>query len=131
MRLIHDRDNNALRLVLGDDPALPGTTSRMNGLVDVTAGGRLAGIELHTGDTEPEARNRLGRWLSDPVAGQYVTVEPDGTVYIELTAGEPGDDVRSSELDLVVETGLGGEMLAVSIPRRGAGYEISYPSGNR
>jgi hypothetical protein len=41
------------------------------------------------------------------------------------------DSSLSSSVELEVELDGHQEMLAISIPRRGAGYEISYPSGNR
>lgn len=130
MRLLHDSEHNALRLTLDDLPDVAGV-DRLRGLVDVAAGGRLVGIELRTGEAESDLRQRLRRWLVDPVAGEYVTVDPDGTVYIELTTGDPDDDVRSTDVDLNVELDASGELLSIAIPRRGAGYEISYPSGNR
>ena len=103
----------------------------MPGVVDVAANGRLVGIELRANASEDETRRRLRRWLSDPVAGEFTAVEPDGTAYIELTVGEPDEEVRSSALDLLMETDANGDVVAVVIPRRGPDYEISYPSGNR
>lgn len=131
MRLTYDSTSNSLRLVL-DDESSPGiATTRIRGVVDVATNGRLVGVELGASDGEPAARRRLQRWLNDPVAGEFTSVEPDGTVYIELTVGEPDDEVRSSPLDLLVESTASSELLAVVIPRHGPDYEISYPSGNR
>lgn len=131
MRLIHDAKNNALRIVLDDEPGVPSSSLRLRGLVDVAAGGRLVGIEFRPGDHGSTVRRSLHRWLEDSLAGEFMTLEPDGRVYIELTSGDAQDHVRSSPLDLTAEFDTSGELLAVSIPRRGAGYEISYPSGNR
>lgn len=131
MRLTYDSTSNSLRLVL-DDESGPGiATTRIQGVVDVATNGRLVGVELSASDGEPAVRRRLQRWLNDPVAGEFTSVERDGTAYIELTIGEPDDEVRSSSLDLLVESTASGELLAVVIPRHGPDYEISYPSGNR
>lgn len=97
----------------------------------MAANGRLVGIELRSESGEAETRRHLRHWLSDPIAGEFTAVEPDGIAYIELTVGDPDEDVRSSALDLLVETDAAGDVVAVVIPRRGPDYEISYPSGNR
>lgn len=131
MRLTYDSTNNSLRLVLDDEPGSGIATTRVPGVVDVATHGRLVGVELGASDGEPAARRRLQRWLDDPVAGEFTNVESDGTAYIELTVGDPDEEVRSSPLDLLVESTSAGELVAVVIPRRGPDYEISYPSGNR
>lgn len=131
MRLTYDPENNSLRLVL-DDETTPGyAMTRIQGIVDVAANGRLVGVELGASDGAPAARRRLRRWLDDPVAGEFTSVEPNGTAYIELTVGEPDEEVRSSTLDVLAESTADGELVAVVIPRHGPDYEISYPSGNR
>ena len=131
MRLTYDSENNSLRLVLDDEPGPGIATTRIQGVVDVATNGRLVGVELGASDGAPAARRRLQRWLDDPVTGEFTSVEPDGTAYIELTVGEPDDEVLSSPLDLLVECTAAGELVAVVIPRHGPDYEISYPSGNR
>lgn len=131
MRLEHDKQRNALRLTLAGDAGPPASSTALSGVVDVSLNGRLSGVEIRTGLAEADARRLLALWLADPVAGAYTSVEQDGTVYIELSEGELDDNARSSAVDLGVEMSAGRELLAVSIPRRGAGYEISYPSGNR
>jgi len=131
LKLIHDLKKNALRLTL-IDPGEPATSVELcRGLVDVAANGRLVGVEVQTGRTQVELRLMVTRWLQDPVASQFVSIEPDGSLYFELTTGEVDDSSLSSSVDLDVELDDRQEMLAISIPRRGAGYEISYPSGNR
>ncbi len=53
-----------------------------------------------------------------------------GSVYLAL---EPavGARVRSSEATVDALLDASGEIVAFELPRRGAGYEITYPSGNR
>ncbi len=132
MRLIYDSEKNALRLVLDDEDAdAAAVTTAVQGVVDVATNGRLVGVELRSAAGEDSARRRLRRWLADPVAGEFTSVESDGTAYIELTVGDPHEEVRSSPLDLLIETDAAGELVAVVIPRHGPDYEISYPSGNR
>lgn len=131
MRLQHDTVRNALRLTLDRETGEVCGRSGFPGVVDVAANGRLVGIELQAGAPETDLARMLKRWIDDPVAGEFVSVDADGTAYIELTAGEADESARSSEVMLEVELNEHREMLAVSIPRRGTGYEISYPSGNR
>lgn len=130
MLLTHDTSTNSLRLSMADDAA-PVNVERVHGVLDVAENGRLVGVELQFDSGEDTVRHRLRRWTSDPAAAEYTTIEPDGTAYIELTSGDPDDFVVSSPVELTLESDADGALLAVSIPRRGAGYEISYPSGNR
>ena len=99
------------------------------GIIDIADGGRLVGLEL----TPPEgisATDWMSRWVGDPVAREWVTIEDDGRVYIQLTTGDERH-VRSTPLTLIAELESGSRLRAVGIPRRGDGYEISYPSGNQ
>jgi hypothetical protein len=57
-------------------------------------------------------------------------VSADGSAYVEL-APSPFGAVRSAPVRLLVEFDRDDELVAIAIPRRGAGYEISYPSGNQ
>lgn len=131
LRLQHDRERNALRLLLDDDTRQAATSLRVPGVVDVAANGRLVGIELRTGLDERQLADALVAWMHDPVAGEFVSLEGGGALYIELTAGDADEQSRASEVELEMDLEAGGELVAISIPRRGAGYEISYPSGNR
>lgn len=92
---------NTLRLRLGDGRAPAGTVERVPATIDIGAGGRLVGVELPAG-------------------------------YVEVMEPEAGTEhlTRSAEAEVVVER-EGSATVAVTLPRRGAGYEITYPSGNQ
>ncbi len=126
MELIHDSDTNTLRLELSD-AANPDTlthTTTIDAILDVGAGGRLIGIEF------PSSEAELRPWLDDPSSAPFVTLGPDGGAYIEITSGGDGTS-RSTPIHLTVIQNAANELLSLIIPRRGDGYEISYPSGNQ
>jgi hypothetical protein len=112
MHLDYDSATNTLRLSLDQQghQAVAGTL-RLDGTIDVSTQGRLVGVEFRLPDARDIGR-ALQPWLDDPVAGEFTNVAPDGSAYIQMTIG---DD----------------HLLALAIPRRGEGYEISYPSGNQ
>ena len=83
-----------------------GTTRSVPGRLEVGAGGRLLGIDLGA-----------------PLAG----VTADG--YLELFPPLTSD-VRTAPVELLV-TERDGWVTRLELPRRGAGYEITYPSGNQ
>lgn len=92
---------NTLSLMLGE--ASTTATERVPATIDVGTGGRLIGVEL------PSA-------------------------YIDVMEPETGTEhlIRSVEVEVSVEREReGGAAVAVTVPRRGAGYEITYPSGNQ
>lgn len=95
---------NTLRLVLSGDKAGEATSvERRPATIDVGSGGRLVGVELESG---------------------YVDVMPPqaGTEHL----------IRSAEAEVMLEIGEGMEApIALVVPRTGAGYEITYPSGNQ
>lgn len=101
----------------------------MNGLLDVASNGRLMGVELH--DVNFDLARGLRAWLSDPIAGEFTQFDADGSAYIELSEGARDDDVRSSAVLVSAELDHDGALAALVIPRRGHGYEVSFPSGNR
>lgn len=131
MQLTHDRTRNALRLTLGDQTGELPTRQSIPGVIDVAAGGRLVGLELQPGVEAATLARWFRPWLEDPEAGQYLDLASDGTVYVELTSGADDDQARSTPVEVELEYGSAGDVAAISIPRVGAGYEISYPSGNR
>ena len=103
---------NVLRLWLREVPLAAPRPARAT--LDVGEQGVLIGLEL-------PADAALGPGRRD-AAGEpcYVTVaEPSGSQW------------RSVEVAVEVLAGPDGEAAAVDVPRRGDGYEITYPSGNR
>jgi hypothetical protein len=100
-----DLATNTLRLVLHepDADAHPVSSSAL-ATIDIGTGGRLVGLELA------------------------------GGTYIDVMPAEPKTEhlMRSTEACITVVQEAGSEsLLAVVVPRRGAGYEITYPSGNQ
>lgn len=130
MHFDYDSATNTLRLTL-DKPAEQEITRtiELDGTIDVSSNGRLVGIEFRA-DAGPSLRHALRAWTADPVAGEFTTVESDGTAYIQLTVGDDRD-ARSTPLPLQAGFDRDDHLIAIGIPRRGEGYEISYPSGNR
>lgn len=124
MRLDYDRERNLLRLSLVDAGAPATAVRQAQGFVDMAAGGRLIGVELALSGALTE--QALAAWAADGV------LDVAGAVaYIQLTSGADDDIARSTAVELVVELDQAGAVAALGIPRRGVGYEISYPSGNR
>lgn len=125
MQLTYDRVGNTLRLTLDGDRVAVACSSDVPGLLDVAANGRLVGLEVAVSDPET-----LRRWLHDPISCEMISLALDGTAYFQLTTGDDRDS-RASEITVRAEYAATGELIALAIPRRGTGYEISYPSGNQ
>lgn len=132
MRLSYRANENTLRLTLDQERGHAERTVDLSGYVDMGTGGRIAGVEA-LGGLELDLERAFDRWLSDDSAAAYVSLG-SSSVYIELSAPEESDvreQIRAIEATFTAEIDAEGRMVALSIPRRGAGYEISYPSGNR
>ncbi len=78
------------------------TSAPVIATLDMGTGGRLLGVDLD---------------------GRYLTVSEPGPADIALT--------RSVEAPVTAYADDHGAVTAVDIPRRGSGFEITYPSGNR
>lgn len=97
-----DLASNTLRLVLaGLEEGCRLEVVSETATIDIGTGGRLVGVEL---------------------TDRYVDVVPP----------QPGTEhlIRSSAVEVSVER-AGASMVALVVPRLGAGYEITYPSGNQ
>ena len=132
MRLTYRPIENTLRLTLDVEAGEPASRLEVPGYVDVGEGGRLVGVEvLPAGDFD--LAEALRPWAGDPVASEYVAVD-DESAYLTLSVpeetGRP-EEVRAARATLDAELDASRRLVALSIPRRGAGYEISYPSGNQ
>lgn len=132
MRLTFRATENTLVLTRDTTPDVDGTPVEIPGYVDVSEGGRLVGVELLPAD-DFDLTEALAPWVTDPVAAEYVEVDADGA-YITLSVPEEGLDremILSAPSTLRAELDDAQRLIALAIPRRGAGYEISYPSGNQ
>jgi uncharacterized protein YuzE len=131
MRLNYRPRENTLRLTLDRDQGPVQLETELPGLIDVGEGGRLVGVEVRGGDVVDLDRI-LEPWLADPVASEFVTSGVD-SAYIMLSVAEetaPKEHLRTAEAMLLAELDASGKLVALSIPRRGHGFEISYPSGS-
>jgi uncharacterized protein YuzE len=131
MRLSYRPRENTLRLTLDHEEGPVQTETVLPGLIDVGEGGRLVGVEVRAGDAADLSRI-LESWLTDPVASEFVAAGEDA-VYITLSTAEkgtPDEQLRTAEATFLAELDASGNLVALSIPRRGHGFEISYPSGN-
>ncbi len=122
MRLRVDREKNAL-VVTPDDEAELARAVRAGGTIDVGNSGLLLGVEVRRVEGLPDLVEGFAGW------GSAATVE-GVAAYVALMAG---DDSNARSADVEVEVGLDERerVASLTIPRRGAGYEITYPSGNR
>lgn len=139
MQLTYQPDTNSLRLSQNDEGARPDRHRiiDLDGYVDVGEAGRLVGVEALTG-RQHDISQMLSAWLADPDAAEWIALDSD-SLYITLSLEEdtegsaPGGEgqVLTAPATLSAELDDSGRLVALSIPRHGAGYEISYPSGNR
>jgi hypothetical protein len=97
-------DARALRAVLRM-PSGPIEQRTATGIIDVGEGGRLLGIEVVIGASGDSFQVDI-----DPPSGSLS---------------------RTATTTVMVETDGSGTVSAIVVPRRGPGYEITYPSGNQ
>jgi hypothetical protein len=103
VKLLLDLARNTIELRLHDAELVRQT--RLPALLDIGEGGRLLGIEVT---------------LPGDAAPRYLPIE-----------AERGELTRSAAVTIAVAFDRGGEPVAIELPRRGKGYELSYPSGNQ
>jgi len=126
-RILFNAGRNALRLVLSSAPPLPGQERTVPATLDVGEGGRLLGVELDINGTDllPPAADERAVAYEAATGTLYVEVEPETGA--EANIGPS----RSVEIAARLLADATGAVVEVEIPRRGTGYEITYPSGNR
>lgn len=133
MELTLLRSINALRLSSTSDVSATGDVVKIDvpAVIDIASEGRLLGVELSFAGLSLDPASAMQLWLRRVTAPSPILIDGD-TAYIELSSfPEDGSHVtRSVAIDAVVQV-LDGFVVAVDVPRRGHGYEISYPSGNR
>ncbi|HEX5498095.1 MAG TPA: hypothetical protein VFX03_02670, partial [Thermomicrobiales bacterium] len=88
--------------------------------IDIGERGALLGIELR-----PTA-SLVAAWTALRDASG-----PDGAIYLPIAPEKSGPHDRSMTVVAEIRLGPGGALAAIDLPRRGAGYEITYPSGNQ
>jgi hypothetical protein len=131
VRLSYRSAENTLRLTLDDELGESVIDHEVNGYLDIAEKGRLVGIELTSNGLN--LTETFSTWLRDKVASNYLQVDDD-SAYVALSAPQediPSHHVRTAEVRLHAELDADAHLVALAIPRRGHGYEISFPSGNR
>ncbi len=116
MRVVVDAGRNTLRLLIptesmtasrsADVAPVPSVTQPNRAILDVGEAGRLLGLEVADGGDADEP------W------------------YLDLEDA-PGDQLRSVPVTVDVARDASGEPLWVDLPRRGEGYELTFPIGNQ
>ncbi len=117
---------DTIRLFLAaDQPTTPTAQHQLPGVLDIGEAGALLGVEI---DLCPAPS------LQFPSVGVVPALEHDreaGTCYVELARASQSGQIRSVPVTVRVLSTDQGTAVVVEVPRRGHGYEISYPSGNR
>jgi hypothetical protein len=111
-----DLAGNRLTLHLDAAPAIhPGglPNERVESAPHLRPRSTIATLEVGTG----------GRLLGIDVDGRYLTVSEPALADLALA--------RSIAAPVTLHFTADGSLAALDIPRRGNGYEITYPSGNR
>ena len=131
MRLSYRSTENTLRLTLDEESGEVVETRALDGCIDIAEQGRLVGIELEQDGLD--LHELFATWVQDAVAKEYVEIDDSGA-YVALSAPSeriPEQHIRTAELNLTAELDANDRLVAIAIPRRGHGYEISFPSGNQ
>ncbi|MFL5758622.1 MAG: hypothetical protein ACJ789_02725 [Thermomicrobiales bacterium] len=115
-------DQRELRFTLHDSPVVE--TRSAPGTIDVGEGGRLLGLEVDLSGLSahaiPGERDSGDSVVSFDGDGLYFAIMPD-----------LGGQSRSAPVTVAVGLNADGSPVQLAIARRGAEYEITYPSGNR
>ncbi len=122
---------NALRFALGSEPRPVARTVEGIGVLDLGEQGRLLGLEISAApglDLQRALhtwydRHRTGGWLSLSAGSAYLRLVPEHVARASRHA-------RSVQVRLALELDEQGRLLALVLPRRGEGYELSAPSGS-
>ena len=104
MKLLVDTTRNVLHLVLIERQAEPTRRIEGRGVLDIGLRGRLIGFELLLPGEPP----------------RYLPLEESADPF-----------ARTAETAVIAEVDEAGSVYSAEIPRRGADFEISYPSGNQ
>jgi len=119
---------NALRLVVRPPLAAAAAVFPLAATLDVGTRGRLLGLELPLAAAPALA----APWRSAPAPPAVVYDAAGAALYVAVAADDtPEDQTRTVSAPVRVLADERGGLVAIEIPRRGHGYEIAYPSGNR
>lgn len=116
---------DTIRLLLATDQPAPTGEYWLPGMLDIGEAGTLLGVEIDLSSAPS---------LHFPSVDAVPAVEHHaeaGTCYVELTKAAQSGHVRSVPVTVRVLSADQDILVVVEVPRRGHGYEISYPSGNR
>jgi hypothetical protein len=120
MRITVSPRENTLRFRLGPDRPLTGRIA-VPAVIDVGESGRLVGVEAD-----------LSAVAAPPPEPAAAFDPASGTLYIALDDAAGRDHLtRSAAIAAIAALDAAGAPAELIVPRRGAGYEITYPSGNR
>lgn len=111
-------ERNTLRFVLAEGE--PGAPIPIEATIDIGERGALLGIELRP------AASLAAAWPA-----LHSAAGADGALYLPIAPEMSGPHDRSEPVVVEIRPGPDGALAAVDLPRRGAGYEITYPSGNQ
>lgn len=131
MRLTYWPRENALRFAFDSEPCRVARTVEGIGVLDLGEQGRLLGIEISAApglDLQRALqawhdRHWTGGWLSLGAGSAYLRLAPERVAQASRQA-------RSVQVRLALELDEQGRLLALVLPRRGEGYELSSPSGS-
>ncbi len=119
-----ESSGDAIRLLLATADPIPTGEHQLPGVLDIGEAGVLLGVEIDF--------SRAPSLRFPQVGGAPLPHDQEvDTSYIELAEAPQAGQVRSVPVTVRVLTADGSTVVAVEVPRRGHGYEISYPSGNR
>jgi hypothetical protein len=102
------------------------TTVVSPGTIDVGEDGRLIGLEVDLSNVSSDSRHQFADLMCRSPA---INID-DVSLYLSILP-DTGGQSRSAALNVIVGLAANGLPATLTIPRRGAGYEITYPSGNR
>lgn len=125
LRIVLDLRRNTLEFRLRDDVGETMAWETHPATVDIGEAGRLLGVEVDL-SAAPE---RAEPWrATTPPHGEYDPVTC--TLYVALDSRV---DMHARSASATARAGIDrdGRLMSLEIPRRGEGFEISYPSGNQ
>lgn len=123
--ILLDLPANLLRFQFGQHPG--GTrTITAPAIIDIGEAGKLIGVEATLVDT--------GSITAPPIppdAPLDITTDAFGLAFTFTGQHATSGLSRAAETTVTIAVGPDGTLRELAVPRRGEGYEITWPSGNR